>query len=134
MCSSRATCLPTDSCYIIVSLECNLFSPWYSWKNSSFDLALNNNHSLLSLVVSLIPLAVMTFLSPISPYHINLSYLIDLSLRKSCCSYMCCDEYKLLGEHFCLLWPVFRQIVPMSTNCAPFKADMFYTAMNLSLR
>ena len=36
-------------------------------------LALNNNHSLLSLVVSLIPLAVMTFLSPMSPYHINLS-------------------------------------------------------------
>ena len=34
----------------IISLEINLFSPWYSWKIA--DLALNNNHSITTLVMS----------------------------------------------------------------------------------
>jgi len=29
---------------IIISLKCNVFSPWYSWKIA--DLALNNTHSV----------------------------------------------------------------------------------------
>jgi hypothetical protein len=62
MCQSGATCLPADCCFseialynptkhvVLVqsghhhhSIECNLFSPWYSWL--IVHLALNNTHS-----------------------------------------------------------------------------------------
>ena len=34
---------------IIISFECNLFSPWYGWKIA--HLALNNNHSLTIILL-----------------------------------------------------------------------------------
>jgi len=57
MCQSGATCLPAENPTQRVSpeqsghhhyvIECNLLSPWYSWKIA--ELALSNTHSLTHL-------------------------------------------------------------------------------------
>ena len=44
---------------LINSLKFNLFSPWYRWKIS--HLALNSNHSLISIAIDNLMAMVMTF-------------------------------------------------------------------------
>jgi hypothetical protein len=112
---SGATCLPADCFRISVNYyyknpfqrvglvqsghhdhftECNLFSPWYSWKIA--ELALSNNGSITHLVKSHISCHLSKFKfqpsftyypSFTNPSYFNIDWLLLLNVQNGKCHY-----------------------------------------------